>query len=284
VPPVCSAGGSGDFYLMRGNYLPYNNLDPSQPYASSSYANNYNGEGDLLDYEDPTLGGTMYKLKESVNYYFGMTMEFNFLMPREGYENGSPLLYEFNGDDDLWIFIDDVLVLDLGGVHDAWPGTINFATGEVTVPNGGDARNLNLVECFRRAGVFPNGTKWDESMVDQYFNIDEEKGIYTFVDYGSHSFKMFYMEHGDGASNLQMRFNLPVIEQGQFTVAKELTGTSQSAYANVAFAYQAYVEDNGGGYVLAHDAVYGKKLNASGAEKIVAEAQAQLDAWRAANK
>ena len=51
---------------------------------------------------------------------------------------------------------------------------------------------------------------------------------------------MFYMEHGAGASNLEMRFNLPVIEKGRFTVEKVLAGTNQQKYSNVYFAYQAF--------------------------------------------
>ena len=76
------------------------------------------------------------------------------------------------------------------------------------------------------------------------------------MDYGSHDFKMFYMEHGAGASNLQMRFNLPVIEKGTFSVEKVLSGTSQESYANVYFAFQAFKKGDDGADIPLEEAVY----------------------------
>ena len=184
-------------------------------------------------------------------------MDFHFLMPKDGYYNGSPLIYEFNGDDDLWIYIDDVLILDIGGVHDAFPGSINFATGEITGGNGGASGARTIKDCFKNAGVFPDGTAWDDSKVDEYFNGN------TFASYGSHQFNMFYMEHGAGASNLMMRFNLPVIEKGKYTVEKKLDNTSQVDYANVSFAYQAFGKVDGN-YTPMTLAVYEGRTDASG--------------------
>ena len=233
------------FFFKRGNFLPFNSLDENR-----QIKNLYAGDGTILDYENPNYGSTLYGIKDAVNYSFGMTMEFNFLIPKDGYDNGNPLVYEFNGDDDLWIFIDGVLVLDIGGVHDAFPGTINFATGEITGGHGGAGGARTIKQCFKNAGVFPDGTAWDDNRVDEYF-----KGN-TFISYGSHKFNMFYMEHGEGASNLQTRFNLPVIEKGNVTVEKQLDHTSQVDYANVAFAYQAFAKDAHGDYQPLTSAVY----------------------------
>lgn len=234
-----------EFFYKRGNFLPYNDLDVDR---KATNTNLYDGDGNKLDPLDPTNGGPLYMVNNT-DFYFGMTAEATFMQPKNGLDHGTPVVYEFNGDDDLWIYIDGVLILDIGGVHDAWPGHINFATGEISGANGGAGGARTIREAFKNAGVFPDGTTWDESKADQYF-----KGN-TFADYGSHNFKMFYMEHGAGASNLEMRFNLPVIEKGRFAVEKELDNTSQQKYANVYFAYQAFRKDGDRDIPLT-DAVY----------------------------
>ena len=72
------------------------------------------------------------------------------------------MIYEFNGDDDMWVYIDNVLVLDIGGVHDAHSGKIDFSTGIVSwtdcVTNGTPGTtSTTLKEIFRNAGIFPDG-------------------------------------------------------------------------------------------------------------------------------
>ena len=87
--------------------------------------------------------------------------------------------------------------------------------------------------------VFPDGTAWNDALADEYFNGD------TFSDYSGHTMKMFFQERGAGASSLNLRFNLPVIESGTFSVEKKLKGTEQQQYANVQFAYQAFLDLEG---------------------------------------
>ncbi|MBR3318511.1 MAG: hypothetical protein IKG21_11900 [Atopobiaceae bacterium] len=251
--------GPNDFNAKRGNFLPFDELNPNK----TSQKNLFNGEGDLLDYEDPFNGAVnsdaiVYGLKATnPNWFFGMTMDFNFLMPPGGTVDGNPMLYQFNGDDDLLIYIDGVLVLNIDGRHDAWPGSINFATGEIICPKRED-RPSTIRDCFKAAGVFPDGTAWDDSKADQYFSGN------TLKDYSGHSFKMFYMEHGAYASNLMMRFNLPTRQNGEVVVEKKLSEV-QTPYANVEYAYKLWVEKENGGYELVRDnAVYENKLDNTG--------------------
>ena len=206
-----------------------------------------------------------------------MTMDFQFMMPADGKIDGKPMVYEFNGDDDLYIFIDGVLILDIGGVHNAWPGTINFETGEVTVPPGSPAavpdRSTTIKQAFWTAKVFPDGSSWtdyNDPKVEQFFR-DE-----TFADYSGHKFNMFFMEHGAGASNLYMHFNIPVVPEGQVMVKKELVRNGEipyPEYANVAFDFQAqkmvhedeeHPENNQYAPVEANQIRYTWKVNADG--------------------
>ena len=173
-------------------------------------------------------------------------MDVRFLQPKNGQaihnEKTSDMIYEFNGDDDLWVYIDNVLVLDIGGIHDAHSGYINFANGEVHVEgvNESNPKNVDydttIKEMFRKAQVFPDGESWDSEKVDQYFDGD------TFRDYTNHNMKMFYMERGAGASNLHMKFNLQTVPEGAIEVTKQLTNTDQDKYANVEFAFQVYAK------------------------------------------
>lgn len=133
----------------------------------------------------------------STNYHFGMTVEFSFLMPENGeLEDGTPMTFEFTGDDDVWVFIDDSLVLDLGGIHGAQTGTINFATGAVT----GQSQTISqLVE------------GWDDT------------------PYQTHTLKFFYLERGGGGSNCKIKFNMPTVPKNAVTVTKRVTGDASDA-------------------------------------------------------
>ncbi len=67
---------------------------------------------------------------------FGMKLDVEFMMTNDGRlvdENNTPITFEFSGDDDVWVYIDDKLVLDIGGSHDAIQGVIDFTDGSVTV-------------------------------------------------------------------------------------------------------------------------------------------------------
>lgn len=232
---------SDAYYFKRGNFMPYNRIEAGK---YSSNRNLYDENGNPLSSSDPRYNERLYKTQGNNNFYFSMYMEANFSQPKDGQveHNGTtnPMIYEFNGDDDLWIYIDDVLVLDIGGIHDAHSGYINFATGDVHVEcinTSGNDQNTTIKEMYQLAGVFPDGSEWDDDLVDNYFTGD------TFKNYTTHTMKMFYMERGAGASNLHMRFNLQTVPSGTVEVKKELTNTDKDRYANVQFAFQMFALD-----------------------------------------
>ena len=187
-------------YFQRGNFMPYNSISAS---GVSKNKNLYDESGNKLSDTDSAHGKTLYKTQGTPDYYFGMYVEADFNQPRNGQlKNKSDMVYEFNGDDDLWVYVDGVLMLDIGGIHDAHSGSINFATGAITYDS---VSGTTIKTQFQTAGVFPDGSPWDDSKVSEFFNGN------TLKDFTAHNFKMFYMERGAGASNLKMKFNLEVI-------------------------------------------------------------------------
>lgn len=146
-------------------------------------------------------------------YAFGMRVAFDFMQPKGGKINGNDMIFSFSGDDDVWVFVDNKLVLDLGGVHDMSSGSINFRTGEVKV-NG--SRNTTLQNIFGS----------------------------TFSDYSSHTLKFFYLERGQGESNCSLKFNLPPRPTNSIEIAKKLANSDKEKYTSADFQFKAYLEDD----------------------------------------
>lgn len=146
-------------------------------------------------------------------FAFGMMISFEFLQPKNGKINGQDMVFSFSGDDDVWVFIDNKLVLDLGGVHERATGSINFANGKVYVNNQSNPTLRSV------------------------FNSD------TFADYTSHSLKLFYMERGRGDSNCSIKFNLPPRPTNSIEIVKSLANSDKEKYTSADFQFKAYLED-----------------------------------------
>ena len=138
-------------------------------------------------------------------YSFGMNLGADFYMPEDGKVNNQDMVFDFTGDDDVWVFIDGVLVLDLGGIHQALGGKINFTTGKITYDKTqryGDPPATTITEAFANAGE-----KWNSK------------------PYETHHLSFFYLERGDGGSNCKISFNLPVKPSKAIDIEKETLGT-----------------------------------------------------------
>lgn len=206
-----------------GNFLPYDNFYQMKTSESGNqHTNKTEQYKDKLYLPDAP----------EAHYHFGMELTTNFYQMQNGYNNGNPMIYEFSGDDDLWIYIDGVLVLDLGGCHDRRGGSINFATGEVKTQTQANVyKTTYLDDIFKAAGISTADWKTVEGSAHK-----------IFPDYSKHSFKMWYLERGAGASNLKVKFNLPVIAPGQVTIEKDLDNTDKEKYANVEFGFQVFLQ------------------------------------------
>lgn len=238
----------GNYFYKRGNFMPYN------PIADGKFSTNHNlydENGNELKEGDPRYNEPLYKTQWATsgatdgengnNYQFGMVVSANFAQLENGKFKGNDMVYEFNGDDDMWVFVDGVLALDIGGIHDAHSGSINFATGEVQwydCKKGGTPElfTTTLEEQFKAAGE--NTVEWQTS------NTPDSAGKYNkiFSDYSNHDIKIFYMERGKGASNCKMKFNLPVMPKNSIKVAKTVGNINEGSYSDVEFKFKLYVE------------------------------------------
>lgn len=153
-------------------------------------------------------------------YHFGMTIETEFVMPTGGLVPDAEgnhtamrdMIFEFNGDDDVWVFIDGKLALDLGGIHDRYGGTINFRTGEVTT---------NAPPMEHSGHHQPNlyGIENPDSLTEE--QLAEKRDAAGFGRFSQHKLQFFYLERGRGASNCEIHFNLVPVAHG-FVVGKRL--------------------------------------------------------------
>ena len=146
----------------------------------------------------------MYLVSEP-DYYLGMEINATFTMTPSGLDHwGHDIIYEFTGDDDFWLYVDGELIIDLGGIHDALAGSVNYRTGEVYVNGEQTTLRQLLYDNYKGRG---HTDAEAQAYVDEKFEMNEE-GDFIFKAYTIHDMKIFYLERGAGASNLHMRFNL----------------------------------------------------------------------------
>lgn len=153
-------------------------------YEYDSAKNNavINKKTGVLDLTDPLYLNNGYTTANFMplggdNFYFGVTTELPFVITENKTANGRDMTFEFSGDDDVWVFVDGKLALDLGGIHNAVKGEINFTKG-TSVTTGTKTKTQKL----------------------------SDLGIDTSA--GEHTLKVFYLERGAGSANCKMRFNL----------------------------------------------------------------------------
>lgn len=176
---------------------------------------------------------------DKLNHHFGMSMTTEFVQPANGKTNkNEDMIFEFSGDDDVWVYIDGVLVGDLGGIHEKATLDINFATGEVKVGHidGANGTEREIEKTTIKA-------KFDAAGADTTnFSGD------TFNSSTKHKLSFFYLERGAGASNMSLKFNLTTLPSSEV----EKVNQNGEAVQGATFAlYQSDADWNEQGEAIA---------------------------------
>ncbi len=166
--------------------------------------------------------------------HFGMHFSTEFYMTSDGTYNDQECVFKFSGDDDVWVYVDGKLVLDLGGIHGKVTGTINFATGEV-----------NIDKVYHSSG---NGASYN-------MYTSGVLGKSSTLNNGIHELQVYYLERGSTASNCSITFNMPTVDEEGTPLDFSFTKRNKETDLNLKGAKFALydLEDNQIGDVVTSD-------------------------------
>ncbi|WP_295093677.1 carbohydrate binding domain-containing protein, partial [Ruminococcus sp.] len=201
------------------------------------------------------------------NHHFGMMMEAKFDNPQPNDTNDiyeDPVVFKYSGDDDMWVFVDGRLVLDIGGIHEPAGGMIDFTNGLVWVQDNAYGKSLTgtadsiesqLTAKGKNFSALPkptiignntasttvgNETKWIVTYLEDYFS-----GVDNWNQFSAHEIKMFYLERGGCYSNLAMDINLPTVKPLAITKSVDYNGHFSGDYDKTEYSFTVYEKING---------------------------------------
>ena len=208
------------------NQLLYVDKDGYYTYDSRDYAASFNTGDRTFTLTEQTSSNSEIRgfwPFGTQNFWTGMHVNTQFSMPSGGQVlNPSgvlkPMQFEFSGDDDVWIYVDGILIGDAGGIHNRTEVDINFQTGIVSISGSVD----KYIDDLFRAGLRDQGKT--EAEIEEY--ITNNFDGHTFKAGTYHTFDFFYLERGGGESNLYIHYNL--VSTADFTGHKSYFGADEN--------------------------------------------------------
>lgn len=208
-----SDGSGGNYAVYNSTTNSFNVYDKAGVYKDSvSDANRgqffpFDSADKVFKEENGQLSpiGITDGTNDKLNHHFGMSMTTEFVQPTNGKTTDGDMIFEFSGDDDVWVYIDGVLVGDLGGIHEKATLDINFATGVVRVGHIDGANGSPK--------YFPDTTI--RAMYEAAGADTTNFSGNTFLGSTKHTLSFFYLERGAGASNMSLKFNLTTLPSSE---------------------------------------------------------------------
>lgn len=165
------------------------------------------------------------------NYGYGAKLEIPFTLTSTGtvkddYNNEIPIRFYFSGDDDVWVFIDDQLVLDIGGAHARVSGVLEFdqrdnkkntVTSYVSRVKNSKTDNYGAEDCDENKHETETSITYLGTTEKYYKNASVS---IPNLSTGKHTLTMYYMERGMWESNMAVAFNFP--DNNELQVQKEV--------------------------------------------------------------
>ena len=215
--------GDGKYYLES----PKDNKDKP---TTDDNSKNIEASGNIKDTHGffpfnktvSTVGASQY------NYGFGAKLQFDFTLTEDGNvvvgkdNDGNdikvPIKFFFSGDDDVWVYIDGKLVLDVGGAHDKASGLLEFGAGSTVTPYVSSNKNTDTSDPMVYQTDTTKTVCFNQTPVT--FTKTTGKAIQLDKDRTTHTLTMFYMERGMWESNMAVAFNFP--DNNELQVEKQV--------------------------------------------------------------
>lgn len=170
----------------------------------------------------PFNSGASENQASTYNYGFGAKLQFQFTLTSDGTvkddnNNNIPIKFFFSGDDDVWVYIDGELALDVGGDHGKASGLLEFGADE-----NGNNNYTSYVSDIKESNntVYNPGANKTVTYLGNKITFKYESKQTTTLKPGKHTLTMYYMERGMWESNMAVAFNFP--DNNELQVQKEV--------------------------------------------------------------